>query len=728
MRRFLSVVFISLSVCSSLVAQSDPSRAAFAKVDNGVYSLLHSNGTWSQLKKTTAPGIYNIVVYSSDVQAALALGVQVNTIEHGFFTARATLDQITGLSNSAGVRFISLAKKRKPLLDKSVPEIRANILQNGQYNGTSYTGKGVIIGFIDTGIDWKNLDFRSDADTTKSRILWIWDQTISGTNPSGYTYGAEYSQAQIDNELDGTPANVVLEKDDDGHGTHVAGIAAGDGSSSVSGYKGVAPEADIIAVKTTFFDTGIIDGISYIRQKADAAGEPFVINLSLGSQDGAHDGTEADEVAIDQEVSTPGRAVAVAAGNDGSNAIHADSVVAQGGSISYQFSIPTYTPTSGIDNDDVWFDVWYKAGDHLTVSITSPNGATATALWDGQTSVETSTNDGHIQILNAPSGPSPLDTLNDCSIAIYDNVATKPPRAGTWTLKIAGASVTEGGAFDVWLSETEITGNDGSSPVFTTGYSFRKLVGPPATSKEAIAVGSYVTRFTWNSVDGHTYRFASTDRTGNYSTFSSMGPTRDGRQKPEICAPGEVIASSYSEDSSPDEATIVQDGKHVVMEGTSMAAPHIAGVLALLLEAKPTSTSDQLRNAVISSARRDTFTGADISPRWGYGKVDAAGSMGTILAVRGAAQSLPRQFSLMQNYPNPFNPSTTFQFSIGRAQFVTLKIFNILGQEVATLVNEKLQPGDYSKTWDAAGFGSGVYFCRMNVGSFSETKKLVLVK
>ena len=117
--------------------------------------------------------------------------------------------------------------------------------------------------------------------------------------PTGFHYGTEYTQAQINSELGSAPPKVVKEVDNDGHGTHVAGIAAGDGSSSASGYIGVAPGADIIFVKTTFTDADIIDGITYIKNKAVAAGEPFVINLSLGSQEGAHDGTSADEIAID---------------------------------------------------------------------------------------------------------------------------------------------------------------------------------------------------------------------------------------------------------------------------------------------------------------------------------------------------------------------------------------------------------------------------------------------
>lgn len=736
-----SILFgaILLSCFSASFSQPDSLHANSAKLDNRLNIILHPDAGVGELAKASAASsaisqnstLYPIVVYSSDLQGAREIGVEPNSIENELFTARAMLSQIAGLANMETVRFISLAKKRKTLLDISVPEIRADKLQNGQFNGTQYTGKGVIVGIIDTGIDWKNLDFRSDSDTTQSRILWIWDQTISGSVPTGYKIGAEYSQLQINAELGAAPPNVVKEEDTDGHGTHVAGIAAGDGSSSTSGYKGVAPNADIIAVKTTFFDSDILDGITYIRQKADAAGKPFVINLSLGSQESAHDGTDVDEIGIDDELQSPGRAVAVAAGNEAQGPIHCDSTIAQGGAITYNFSIPSYTPTPGTGNDDLWFDVWYQPGDRLSVTIKSPSGSVVAAASGIHTSTETPT-DGHILISNAPSGPNPLDNTNDCTIEIFDNVATKPPRAGAWTMTISGTSVTQGGAFDIWLGYTEITGTDGSSPEFTSGYSFRKLVGSPGTSKKAITVGSYVTKNAWNSIKGGSYFFPGSPETGNYSLFSSMGPTRDGRQKPEICAPGEVIVSSYSKDTTPvpDSALIVTDGKHVVMEGTSMSAPHITGVLALLLQAKPSMTSDQLRNAITGSAREDGFTGSQVSAQWGFGKVDAEGAMSSVLSVVKLSEAIPSEFALLQNFPNPFNPSTQVRYSLSSSfnDRVTLTVYDVLGRRVATLVDQTQKGGEYSAFWNAANFSSGVYYCVLRAGGYIAVKKMVLMK
>ena len=373
--------------------------------------------------------------------------------------------------------------------------------------------------------------------------------------------------------------------------------------------------------------------------------------------------------------------------------------------------------------------MWYGAEDQLTVAVTSPNGSVVTAISGNLVSTQTPAGDGQVEIDNASQGVSPLNGANECSIYVFDAVAQKPPRAGTWQIKISGVSLAKGGgAYDIWLSDASMSGAD-VSPEFTSGYSFRKLVGSPGTSKKAITVGSYETKFKWPSIENKTFGYTEGDRTGNYSTFSSMGPTRDGRQKPEICAPGQAIVSVLSKDSSPDSSDIVPDGKHVVMQGTSMATPHVAGVAALLLQGKPSLTSDQLKNAITSSARRDALTGP-VNPQWGYGKIDATGSMGTVLSVRQVSNALPTNFSLEQNYPNPFNPSTQIRYMLPQnfKGTVSLTVFDVLGKKVATLVNEQQTEGTFAASWNAASSASGVYFCILRAGSFFDVKKMILMK
>jgi hypothetical protein len=96
--------------------------------------------------------------------------------------------------------------------------------------------------------------------------------------------------------------------------------------------------------------------------------------------------------------------------------------------------------------------------------------------------------------------------------------------------------------------------------------------------------------------------------------------------------------------------------------------------------------------------------------------------------VQDQSTGIPQEYSLQQNYPNPFNPSTSISYQLPANSFVSLKVFDMLGREVATLVDEVKNAGTYSTTWNASGFGSGIYFCKMQAGSFSATRKLVLMK
>ena len=156
------------------------------------------------------------------------------------------------------------------LVDVSVPETGATQVWQSV---PGYTGKGVIVGIIDTGIDWRRSDFKG-ADGS-SRILYIWDQTIQMSDYALMGYGTERTKEEID-------SGQCLQTDPAGHGTHVASIAAGSGRG-MSGFVGMAPEADIIAVKTSFYDAEILDAVGYIMEKAFELNKPVVINMSFGT-------------------------------------------------------------------------------------------------------------------------------------------------------------------------------------------------------------------------------------------------------------------------------------------------------------------------------------------------------------------------------------------------------------------------------------------------------------
>ncbi|MHB1048874.1 MAG: S8 family serine peptidase [Bacteroidota bacterium] len=673
------------------------------------------------------------IVYSSSVDDAEKFGVTPLARYSTFYTARLTAAQMISLSELQSTVYIEAPKMRYPKLDKSLLAMKVDKIHAGQVNSTVYKGKDVIIGIIDSGIDWKHPDFRKDNDSTKTRILFLWDQTDgrSSIGPTGFNYGAEYDTTEINNELDGSPAGFVQEADLSGHGTHVASTAAGDGSASAGKYTGVAPEADLIIVKAGdggFSTTNIINGISYIRQKAVAAGKPFVINMSLGSHDGAHDGTAAEEVAVESELSSgSGRQIVIAAGNEGSDAIYGGGTLAAAASKIFTFTIPAYTAEGGSVNDYVYFSMWYKNGDTYTVSVKTPSNSTVSANTGvNQTSA---TANGFVHIAN---GVGTVNTKGgkECIIEIYDNSSAQPPSAGTWTITVTANSVPQGGSFDMWLAGSSITGNVAGDPVeFASGHSFSKLIGMPGTAENSITVGAYVTKWSWPALDGNTYSYVGTDRTDNFSSFSSMGPTRDGRQKPDISAPGQAIGAARSGNATFQSALLLTPaGKYVIEQGTSMAAPHVAGLTALMLEAKNDLTPAQIRTKINATAVKDGFTGGAASAQWGNGKVDAQAALQQVLSVSRTHTLVPQSLALEQNFPNPFNPATTISFSVPASGAVSLTVYSVLGEKVTTLVDERLASGTYSVPFSGSAISSGVYFYTLKTDAGALSRKMVLLK
>ncbi|MBW7888482.1 MAG: S8 family peptidase [Bacteroidetes bacterium] len=696
------------------------------KIDRAFLEILQQKGAGINvlskyfLKKSSSieDGKYSVIVYANSITEAEKLGVQPVAVFSTLFTADITLAQLQELSNQSSVQFIEAPKLRYPMLDSSRIDMNVDKVHQGLINGTSYKGSGVIIGIIDTGIDWKHLDFRSTSDTTKSRILYIKD----------YTTGKEFTQAQINNELDGTPAGVVDEKDISGHGTHVAGIAAGNGAASSGKYTGVAPEADLIIVKAgngSFSTNNIINGISYILQKAAAAGKPVVINMSLGGHDGSHDGTSAEEIAVNDALTNAvGKQIIIAAGNEGNDGIHFNETVTAGATKTFYFTIPAYTPESGSENDYVSFSMWYKGDDDLMVKVASPSNQILTVSSGMHNQIKLG-NDGFLDITNATSGANSLNNSKECAISIWDEPTTSSsaPAQGKWEISVTGGYVPQGGAFDIWISGSSMPSVEFDSPTYA------KLVAMPGTAEKGITVGSYVTKWRWSSSNGSNYSYGGTSRVNNYSTFSSMGPTRDGRLKPDVSAPGQAIVSAISRDATYSAPYVVTGGKYVVEQGTSMASPQIAGLAALLLQAKPTLTAVEIRQKINSSARKDVFTGGAWSAQWGNGKADAMAALQSVLSVEKlSATTLPNNFTLAQNYPNPFNPETKINFSIPQSGFVTLEVYSSLGQKVASLVHENLDQGTYSTAFNGRGLASGIYFYTLRAGNYTETKKMLLLQ
>jgi subtilisin family serine protease len=554
-------------------------------------------------------------------------GIEVNSRIGRRMTARCPLPLLSRLLALPGIERVEVAERCRPNLDRSGLDVGVNTLRTvTPPSFTGQTGAGVLIGDVDTGIDYAHPDFLHGDGTT--RLVSIWDQTGSGASPpAGFSYGAEWLPAQINA---GIPAQV----DDAGHGTHVMGIAAGNGSATGNGepaytYVGMAPEADICMVKTNFTTTSIVDGVNYIFQKAAALGERAVVNLSLGTQEGPHDGT----LDMDQMLNAltgPGKIIVVSAGNEGADKLHGQLTLSGAAPQSMTLTVPTYTAGAGTGDDFLLFSGWYAGTSQISLTITTPTGVVLGPVATGTDLLGQSTVDGWLDIHNGTT--TPTNGAHEIYVQLYDAVTASPPRDGTWTFTFTPVSILGGGRVDMYLYESHLAGGAGPRAVWNQGLASGGVVAAPGDADSVITVAAHSTKDCWDALDGLSHCWSPRPTVGAIAFFSSQGPRRDGALKPDLSAPGFGVTSALSSaDFNASPSVTATDGVHVNFARTSMAAPHVAGGVALLLarsewaDAAPSGIKARLR----STARADAFTGAVPNATWGYGKLD----LGTALAI-----------------------------------------------------------------------------------------------
>jgi subtilisin family serine protease len=546
-----------------------------------------------------------LVEFEGELEALEAAGFETNTVAGDVASGSITLKKLSALQEVEGLRRIEVSRAQYPELDLSVPEIRANVVHSGPPGNR---GTGVVVGIIDSGIDYMHQAFRRGDGT--SRILAIWDQGLtpnaSEQNPTGFSYGVEYRKTDIDAALvNANPLSIVRHQDQiipgvGAHGTHVAGIAAGDGSAAGGGmpaftFVGVAPEADIVVVANNrgaaTGERGLgdsadtLDAIRYIFDVAASLGRSAVINQSQGDNVGPHDGTSVLERGVDNLLGGQGRAMVKSAGNEGARNRHASGTVALGSPQVVPFTVPAGRTFP------ITIDLWYRGPDRMGVSLTPPGGAAIPAVAPGTTTTVTLPNGNQVFIDSDLNDPENHD--NRIFLVITRNTLGAIA-AGTWSLTLTGTAVSSG-QWDAWLQRGE------PSPQFLPPLrNPARTISVPGTAREVITVGSYVIRGAG---------------VGSISSFSSMGPTRDGRQVPTVAAPGQTIMSAQP---------AATGDLYGLMPGTSMASPMVTGTVALMLQKSPRLTQAQIIECLQRTARSDAFTGATPNNAWGAGKVDVA--------------------------------------------------------------------------------------------------------
>jgi len=633
----------------------------------GFYPLLDPNRfqiTFSPLTGEAKIGV--LVKLKRPIMGTAYGGIPIRGKAGRILSLAVSLPELCRLAEDDDVVYIEPAWKASPKLDYSVPAIGADTVHD---QTPPALGKGAIVGIVDTGIDYTHLDFRYDSDgdgfEESSRILSIWDQTWG-------LLGANYDKTEIEEDLAlgyGSDEGTVRESDTDGHGTHVASIAAGDGSSSSYRFVGVAPGADIIAVKTSFYTSDILSGVEYVFDQAASLGRPAVVNLSLGGHEGPHDGTSLFEEGLDQLARGPGRAIVVSAGNEGNEDIHASSTL-NGGTFAFEV-IP--------EDWEVELDIWYPGSSRFTITIVSPSDQPIIAP-NGTDTGAVLTPDGIAYVDNASAGVNPNNGDNEAFIRL-SNVA----HGDHWRVVISDAG--GGGRFDAWVSNGSATLAGGDSAY---------TIDEPGNAHRVITVGAFTTKATWPSQAGD-QDFSADYTVGGIAYFSSRGPTRDGRTKPEIAAPGAWICAARSVDAAAYSYLAHPDGEHMMEIGTSMAAPHVAGAIALLFSLDPDLTADQARGILTATARADYFTGAIPSDLWGWGKLDVAQAVANVEPTE-PVEPPEEERPEISVEENPVRDEAQFTYTLPRETTqATLRIYTVSGRLVLA-AQLPLDDGTYA--WD----------------------------
>lgn len=604
-----------------LLALTAPSLSAQSRLSPSLRQQLQHT------RRAKGPGADTLLpafVHADGAQAKEALqkmGIKTGAGGDTLFTARIPGSLLKAAAGAEGVRYIEGASRVRPTLDKARPASGVDKVLAGESLPQAYTGQGVVVGVVDAGFDYRQPSFRSPADDNTLRIRRVWEQTYEqGTPPEGYDYGGELTTKE---EIIGAEGDLSTNS----HGTHVAAIAAG--RDCGNGYGGAAPDADLVLVSldgTTADNVAISDAVAYIYAYAKEQGKPCVVNLSLGTQHGPHDGTSSFDRLCDA-MQGEGRLLVGSAGNDGAAPIHA---AATGGKELRTFidflSQPSDTNTGGE------VDIWGSAGGAYTVQVAlvklttgetvfaSPEVDASAAAGNSVELELTKNSKGYVDITTevnpVNNKPHALVTVNATSLRY------------NYALALIVKPADEATHVDIWADNQLVQLASNGLEGYTAGDTSRTVGELGGTGKRIISVGAYTTRATYTPQGGTETTLDET--AGNISSFSAQGPTADGRTKPDITAPGCYIVSALSSNDSYLSSYPIADAQtwenHTCvwgyMQGTSMSAPLVTGTLAAWLQADPTLTPETVR-ATLAATASETETAAADPMHWGSGKLDA---------------------------------------------------------------------------------------------------------
>jgi len=578
-----------------------------------------------------------------------------------------------------------------------------------------YDGTGVLFGLIDTGIDFSHPDFKDNNGRT--RILYIWDQNVNGPmSPLPFGYGQQWDSAAINS---GACTHTDLTYW--GHGTHVAGIAAGNGRSTGT-HQGCAPQANIIAVALDFNSSApvIADAVQYLVNKANTINKPIAINASLGDYYGSHDATDLEsQMIINLIANKPGKIMCAAAGNKGNIKYH------------NKITVNSLTDTlfvwlkfsSSVEEHSIYADTNQIKQVQLSVGCTNPayhylgnvgfknyNYALGSGKYD-----TLKYNGNRIGVVYFSSYINSFGTYQMYFKIFADSLNY------LWSIEAKGIGSFDAWNFDFVSSNLPTPSQFPKIQHYVMPDTVSTMVSGFQCSSEIITVGNYVNLNRYYDYNNTLQITAET--AGNLAYHSSTGPTRKGIIKPEVVATGNSVFScvplamrSNLISNYPNQ--LAPGGYHVLGGGTSAASPVVTGLAVLFLQAYPVATNQIFKSAVINCTYSDGFTGTALpNNQWGYGKLNGIGTF--TCSPFFSVNEVSANTTNTTIYPNPTNGILLISDAIEE-----IEIMDVSGK---ILMQRKVNEKD-ERVIDISSFSNGLYLMKAKTKDESIFQKIILQK